>query len=97
MKMPSGTSTALLVRGFQTEMIELAKQALIAVPKDEREVSCMTMSVSSQGMERVKAALKECRQRVLEIVQSDHGEDRVVQMNVQVFPITHPKATHAQA
>ena len=90
-------STAMLVRGFQDEMIGLARQSLTGVPRDERDVSCVTMSVSRQGLERVKAAIKECRQRILEIVQSDQDEDRVIQMNVQVFPITHPKADHAQA
>ncbi len=89
-------STALLVRGFQAEMIDLARQSLTEVPRDERDVSCVTMSVSRQGLDRVKAALKECRQRVLEIVQSDHDEDRVIQMNMQVFPITLTKASHAQ-
>jgi uncharacterized protein (TIGR02147 family) len=48
------------------------------------------MSVSAQGLERVKAMIKECQQRILEIVQSDTDEDRVVQMNLQVFPLTRP-------
>jgi uncharacterized protein (TIGR02147 family) len=85
-------STALLVRGFQGEMMDLAKRALTETGKDERDISCVTMSVSAQGLERVKAMIKECQQRILEIVQSDHDEDRVVQMNLQVFPLTRPPA-----
>ncbi|MDB5051518.1 MAG: hypothetical protein JWO30_4589 [Fibrobacteres bacterium] len=90
-------STALLVRGFQGEMIDLARRALTEVTPQDRDISCVTMSVSAQGLERVKAVIKDCRKRILEIVQSDQNEDRVVQMNLQVFPITHPKASHVQA
>ena len=88
-------STALLVRGFQGEMMDLAKRALTDIPKNERDISCVTMSVSGRGLERVKALIKDCQQRILEIVQSDSGEDRVVQMNLQVFPLTRPKESHA--
>ena len=88
-------STALLVRGFQGEMIDLAKRALTETGKDERDISCVTMSVSALGLERVKAMIKDCQQRILEIVQSDQGEDRVIQMNLQVFPLSRPKEKHA--
>ena len=88
-------ATSLLVRGFQSEMIDLARQALTQVAPEERDISCVTMSVSERGLERVKAMIKECRDRIVEIVQSDRGEDRVIQMNVQVFPLTFPKEQHA--
>lgn len=88
-------STALLVRAFQGEMIDLARRALTETGKDERDISCVTMSVSALGLERVKAMIKDCQQRILEIVQSDQGEDRVIQMNLQVFPLSRPKEKHA--
>jgi uncharacterized protein (TIGR02147 family) len=88
-------STALLVRGFQGEMMDLAKRALTEIPKAERDISCVTMSVSAQGLERIKAMIKDCQRRILEIVQSDTDEDRVIQMNMQVFPISKPKVKHA--
>lgn len=81
-------STVLLVRGFQAEMIGLARQALFEIPPGERDVSCMTMSVSAQGLERIKAQVKECQDRIREIVHADRGEDRVIQLNLQVFPLT---------
>jgi uncharacterized protein (TIGR02147 family) len=85
-------STVLLVRGFQSEMIGLARQALLDVPPEEREVSCMTMSVSAKGLELVKARIKDCQERIREIVHADRGEDRVIQLNLQIFPLTRKKA-----
>lgn len=89
-------ATALLVRGFQGEMIDLARAALDGVPPDERDISCMTMSVSPDGLALVRARIKECQDRIREIVQADRGEDRVLQFNLQVFPLTRSKgAGHA--
>ena len=85
-------STVLLVRGFQAEMIGLARQALLDVPPDERDISCMTMSVSAQGLELVKARIKDCQDLIREIVHADNGEDRVIQLNLQIFPLTRQKA-----
>lgn len=86
-------STALMVRSFQSEMMVLAQGALQSVDRDERDISCVTMSVSAKGLERVKEILKESHKRILDAVQADRGEDRVIQMNVQVFPLTRSKET----
>jgi uncharacterized protein (TIGR02147 family) len=84
-------SSALMVRSFQGEMIGLAQSALESIPREERDISCVTMSVSGPGLDRIKDVLKETHKRILEIVQADSAEDRVVQMNIQVFPITRSK------
>ncbi len=84
-------SAAFMVRSFQGEMIDLAKHALQTVPKEERDITTNTMSVSPAGLERVKGILKECHKRILEVVQADKAEDRVFQLNLQLFPITYPQ------
>jgi uncharacterized protein (TIGR02147 family) len=79
---------SLMVRSFQSEMINLARLALQEVPKGERHISTQTMSVSPRGLQKVVAILEESHRRILEVVAADHGEDRVVQLNMQIFPIT---------
>jgi uncharacterized protein (TIGR02147 family) len=81
-------ATALLVRSFQGEMIGKAREALETVPPGRRDISTVTMSISAQGMDRLKGAVEDFRKRVREIVQSDRGEDRLVQLNIQVFPLS---------
>lgn len=81
-------SAPLLVRAFQGEMIAKAREALETVPWDQRDISTVTMSISAQGMQRLQAAAKEFRARAREIAQADRGEDRVVQLNIQIFPLT---------
>lgn len=81
-------ASAVLVRAFQGEMIGRAREALESVPHVHRDISTVTMSVSAHAMGRVKGAIEDFRKRVREIVRSDSGEDRVVQLNIQVFPLS---------
>lgn len=81
-------SSPILVRAFQGEMIGKAREALESVPQEHRDISTVTMSISGEGMGRIKAAVEEFRKRVREIVQSDRSEDRVAQLNIQLFPLT---------
>lgn len=86
----------LMVRSFQSEMLILARQALDDVPREERHITTQTMSLSEGGMAKVAAILEDCHRRILDVVSADRGEDRVVQLNMQLFPITHrERGTHA--
>ncbi len=88
---PDAPEAGMLLREFQREMMGKAAEALERVPQAERDINCVTMSVSPQGLARIKALAAEFHRQVLETVQSDRGEDRVVQLNVQVFPLTVPR------
>jgi uncharacterized protein (TIGR02147 family) len=81
-------ATAVLMRAFQGEMIGRARDALETVPQAHRDISTVTMSISPGGFGRLKGAIEDFRKRVRDIVRSDTGEDRVIQLNIQVFPLT---------
>lgn len=81
-------ATAVLMRAFQGEMIGRARDALETVPQAYRDISTVTMSISSRGLGRLKGAIEDFRKHVRDIVRSDSGEDRVIQLNIQVFPLT---------
>lgn len=92
---PDAPEAGMLLREFQREMMAKAAEALERVPQAQRDISCVTMSVSPRGLERIKALAAEFHQRVLETVQADNGEDRVMQLNVQLFPLSRPRAQEA--
>lgn len=85
----------VMLRAFQGEMMGKAKEALDRVPREHRDVTCVTMSVSPSGMSRIKDLVADFHKRVLETVQADRDEDRVIQLNLQVFPLTRLEASHA--
>jgi uncharacterized protein (TIGR02147 family) len=94
---PDDPGASLLLREFQREMMLRAADALERVPAEGRDVTSVTMSVSPEGLARIKGLAADFHKRVLEVVQTDRGEDRVIQLNVQVFPLTRSKEAHAAA
>lgn len=79
---------SLAVRNFHKRMSELAKESIDTVDPLSREISSATIRVSGKGFEAVKQRIQEFRQELLQIVQQDEGDDRVYQLNFQLFPVS---------
>lgn len=86
----------LFVHGFQKQMMDLAKDALDNFSTERRNVSCTTMSVSAEGLERIIHKIDMFRKEIVEIVRSDEGESMVCNLNIQFFPLSkeHSKASN---
>lgn len=78
------------VANLHAAMGELALRTLRDAQPSERDFSGLTLSLSPHGFERLKYKLKEFRREVLEMARLDEGEDCVYQLNLQVFPLSHP-------
>ena len=75
------------LRGFQSDMMDLAKEALPQVDPSQRDISCTTMSISGEAMETIRGRISEFHTEIVQLVQGDFQEDRLYQMNVQFFPL----------
>lgn len=69
--------------------LEVAKRSLDAIPREERELSSVTMSISKQGYDQITKELQAFRNRIREIAESHEDADRAYQFNFQVFPISN--------
>ncbi len=87
---PSEKVQPLAIREFQKETIKLAAEALDNIPKEERDISTLTLSLSAQGLEKMKASLTNFRQELMRIANQDENVNRAYQINLQLFPITGP-------
>lgn len=76
------------VRDFQRKMIDLAGEALERFPKEERNISSVTVSTTSKNMELISDILTQSRRQIMELISSDDDADGVYQINLQVFPLT---------
>jgi uncharacterized protein (TIGR02147 family) len=85
---PRDPGAGILLRAFQAQMLDRAREAMDRVAPEHCEMTSVTMSISAEGMAHVKRLAADFHQRVLEVVQADRKEDRVIQLNVQVFPLT---------
>jgi uncharacterized protein (TIGR02147 family) len=86
-------STGAEVRGvhivrYHTEMIARAAQSLDRVPAAERDISALTLTVSERGLARLKQRIQEMRRELLSMAESEAERTRVVQLNVQLFPLS---------
>lgn len=82
---------SLAVRDMHRQMGGLAVDSLDATPVEERDISGLTLGLSAQGFERVRAELRDFRRRLIEITESDQNTERVYRVNLQLFPLSHGK------
>ena len=81
-------SMALAVRSMNRQMAQFAAETLDSVPADERFVSGITMGVSDDAFGKIVEALRKCREQVQSIIFNDDKVERVLRLNLQLFPLT---------
>lgn len=79
--------TGLAIHNFQKQMSRLSEEALDSFEKSQRDISTITMGLSTQGLERMKLKLKEVRKELIQISLDDEGQDKVFQLNFHLFPV----------
>lgn len=72
---------------LQRQMGELAIKAL-DLPRDERDMTGLTLGMSEKCFVEVVRELAECRRRIVALVQSDPVVEKVYRLNMQLFPMT---------
>jgi uncharacterized protein (TIGR02147 family) len=79
---------SIAIRNYQDEVLQLARDALDKIPKDERDFSTLTVSLSKEGFDKIRQGLKQFRSQVFDTVEKDQNVDKVYQLNLQFFPIS---------
>lgn len=76
------------IRSFQGQILDLSIQALKSVPREEREISTVTFSVSKERFQRIRTRIQEMRSEILALVRTDPEPDEVYHLAVGLFPAT---------
>ncbi len=80
---------SMAIRKHHENMGVLAVASLEAISKEERDISGITMGLSKEGFEAVKAEIANFRRRIKEIaVQSGSEDESVYRINLQLFPLS---------
>ena len=69
-------------------MIARAEEALTAFKAVERHFCGVTVAVPETLLPRLKAELNQFQERLLAMCDEAPGADRVVQLNLQLFPLS---------
>ncbi len=79
---------SLVVANFHREMLRLAAEAIERHPAARRDISAVTLGVRGDRMAEIKEKAAAFRKELLELAGGDEGADRVIQVNIQAFPLT---------
>lgn len=79
------------VEEFFLSMHRLAETALHRFPREERNLSWLTVSVSRKKYAEIVDELRIFRRRVLQMAQGDPAPEAVYHFNFELFPLANPK------
>ena len=75
------------IHNVQRQFIDLAKESLDHIKKDERDISNLTVTVSEESFDIIKKKAREFRQQIINLACAEQMPDRVLQVNIQLFPL----------
>jgi len=77
-----------ILRDFQKQMMDLAKLSLDNTPKEERCISCLTLTAKQKDLPLIEERINEFRADLVRMVEESNEGDTVYQLNVQLFPLS---------
>jgi len=82
-----GEEKTQAVRHFQRQILALASESLERFPKDQRDVSTLTLAVDKTAFVEIRGMLREFRQQIQKRVEESPRPDRVMQLSMAFFPL----------
>lgn len=76
------------IGSYHREMIRRAVESIDLVGGDSRDISSVTLSIPEDGIAQLKELIASFRKQVIDLATEGEAADRVVQVNVQLFPLT---------
>ncbi len=77
-----------LVHNYHKVILDLTKEILDRVPATRRDISTMTLGVVKDRVPELKKKIQDFRQEILKLVSVDAHPEEVIQLNIQMFPLT---------
>jgi uncharacterized protein (TIGR02147 family) len=79
---------SLAITSFHEETMRLAQEGLHRIPREDRNISTITVTLSKKDLDAANEIIKECRTALLKLAESQKNPERVFQINMQLFPVT---------
>lgn len=80
--------TSLILMNYHQNLLDLSKEKLNDIPADERDISALTLGIAKERLPQLKEKIQSFRQEILKFVSLDTQPDNVVQLNIQMYPMT---------
>lgn len=79
---------SLVVGNYHREMIRLAGESMDRFPKDERNITSLTLGIDPEKMDEIVRRIAALRADLLQLASTSKNPGQVVQVNFQVFPLS---------
>ena len=79
---------SLAVHNFHLQNLMLAAESIDTVPRNQRDISSVVLSLSQKGFETAKEEIQKFRKKLLELAEKETGVSKVYHANFQIFPTT---------
>ncbi len=76
------------IRTFQQETMRLASESLNRHPKEKRNISTVTITISEDNLDKLNELIKVFRENMLKLAKDEINPDKVYQLNIQLFPLS---------
>jgi uncharacterized protein (TIGR02147 family) len=76
---------------YHRAMMARASEAMDVLPKAQRDISSLTLALGRGGLELLKHRIQEFRRELLGLEQTGESVDQVVQVNLQLFPLSRSR------
>ncbi len=83
-------ATGLYIRNYHAELMQRALHAMHHLSPDERYISALTLSASASTLSEVRRRVLQFRQELVELCDADPSPSQVIQLNLQLFPLSRP-------
>ena len=93
----TGAQTASMHIGtYHRVMLRRAADAIEEVPAARRDISSLTLRVRESSIPQLKSRLARFRRELLELEECESDGDQVLQLNLQLFPLTSAEPSHGE-
>ena len=82
---------SFLVKNYHDQMLKMAAWAQDKIPSKERDISSVTFSIKESELPNLKKQLQLIRKELRSFAAEDGTGDRIVQVNMQLFPLSKGK------
>jgi uncharacterized protein (TIGR02147 family) len=79
---------SLLVKNYHHQMIGMAATSLDNLPAGKRDVSSITIPIRTRDFAKLKEQIQLMRKELLNLAAEPGAGEDVVQVNIQIFPLT---------
>lgn len=81
-------ASGLHIRNYHAELMQRAVHAMHHLPAEERYISALTLSASAATFDEVRRRVLAFRQELIALCDADPDPERVLQLNLQLFPLS---------